>query len=197
MSEAPNPPDVRDVNNGRPGFMECLTESAIKQGLQGGTPSLDLPLVIVEHRKAGEGPERSKVQLRMNLTAACRFLEALGITEHLVYGVLTDGPIANLWSAWVKEGVVHIFERHTQKFDISTPFGAYHYATVLIRIAVQDSKKLAAKFAQVKDALIERLQNDELDKGLRWTLEHQLQELETAMAKRSTTEPGRDPEEQE
>lgn len=93
--------------------------------------------------------------------------------------------------------VVHIFERHTQKFDISTPFGAYHYATVLIRIAVQDSKKLAAKFAQVKDALIERLQNDELDKGLRWTLEHQLQELETAMAKRSTTEPGRDPEEQE
>lgn len=55
---------------------------------------LDLPLLIVEHKKQGGESQAIKAsnQMRMHLTASVKFLEAMGITGFVVYGMITDGP---------------------------------------------------------------------------------------------------------
>ncbi|KAF9819295.1 hypothetical protein IEO21_02183 [Rhodonia placenta] len=75
-------------------------------------------------------------QHRLCCTAAARFLESVGITEHPIFSFISDGPHVVLASAWAKDETVHIFERHLLSFDISTAIGAWHYATVLARIAI-------------------------------------------------------------
>ncbi|KAI0918089.1 hypothetical protein AcV5_002865 [Taiwanofungus camphoratus] len=144
---------------------------------------LELPLIFAEYKKATTTIAQGTNQHRMYCTAAARFLESLGITNYPLFSVVTDGPQAVVASAWIKQGRVYIFERHTQSFDISTAIGAWHYATVLCRIAVWQSRELYAKFAEVKDELIQRLKGS--DKALRWKIKHQLETLDASnVAKR-------------
>ncbi|KAI0930689.1 hypothetical protein AcV5_007338 [Taiwanofungus camphoratus] len=144
---------------------------------------LELPLIFAEYKKATTTVAQGTNQHRMYCVAAARFLESLGITNYPIFSVVTDGPQAVLASAWTKQGRVYIFERHTQSFDISTAIGAWHYATVLCRIAVWQSRELYAKFAEVKDELVQRLKGS--DKTLRWKMKHQLETLDASnVAKR-------------
>ncbi|KAI0918097.1 hypothetical protein AcV5_002870 [Taiwanofungus camphoratus] len=138
---------------------------------------LELPLIVIEYKKASYSETQGENQHRLYCTALLRFLEAIGITDYPIYSVLAEGPQATLSSARIRNGVVHIFERHTLSFDISTAIGAWHYATVLCRIAIQQSKELYIRFLQIKDSLIVRLQNGKLDAHLQWTQVMQLQEL--------------------
>ncbi|KAI0915293.1 hypothetical protein AcV5_005457 [Taiwanofungus camphoratus] len=138
---------------------------------------LELPLIVIEYKKASYSETQGENQHRLYCTALLRFLEAIGITDYPIYSVLAEGPQATLSSARIRNGVVHIFERHTLSFDISTAIGAWHYATVLCRIAIQQSKELYTRFLQIKDSLIVRLQNGKLDAHLQWTQAMQLQEL--------------------
>ena len=45
---------------------------------------------------------------------------------------------------------VHLFERLGTGVDISTPIGAWHYATILCRLSARHAKRLQAKFSEVK-----------------------------------------------
>lgn len=56
--------------------------------------SLDLPLLVAEYKKqAGEShATKATNQIRMYLTASVKFLQAVGITGFIVYGMVTDGP---------------------------------------------------------------------------------------------------------
>ena len=45
---------------------------------------------------------------------------------------------------------VYLFERLGTWVDISTPIGAWQYATILCRLSVQHAKRLQAKFSEVK-----------------------------------------------
>ncbi|KAI0940459.1 hypothetical protein AcW1_003650 [Taiwanofungus camphoratus] len=138
---------------------------------------LELPLIVIEYKKASYSQTQGENQHRLYFTALLRFLEAIGITDYPIYSVLAEGPQATLSSARINDGVVHIFERHTLSFDISTAIGAWHYATVLCRIAIEQSKELYRRFTQIKDNLVARLQNEELDVHLKWTHAMQVKEV--------------------
>jgi len=148
--------------------------------------TLELPIVLVEYKTDGgeiEGqyiPPKGANQHRMYCTAATRFLEAVGITEYPVFSVICDGPLAMLTVAWAdKEGIVHVAERHTEQFDISTPLGSWEYATVLCRLALWQSKALLKEFKLAEAKLVELLQLpvDQRDAKLKWTMKHQIDEL--------------------
>ncbi|PCH44662.1 hypothetical protein WOLCODRAFT_154702 [Wolfiporia cocos MD-104 SS10] len=123
----------------------ALAESVGELTLQesGGPCSwLELPLLVAVYQKRDTDRIKTQNQHRLYSTAAARFLETIGITRQPVFGVMSDGPVAVLTSTWVDGEYVHIFEEHIESFDISTAFGAWHYATVLARIAVKYGPKL-------------------------------------------------------
>ncbi|KAG6379004.1 hypothetical protein JVT61DRAFT_13295 [Boletus reticuloceps] len=149
------------------------------QHLQVGTnaPYLELPILTAEYKKASAGLMKGTNQVRMYLTASVKFLQAIGITDFAVYGVQTDGPITVIPAAILrgKDNSICLFERLVEKIDISTPVGAWHYATILCRLAQNHAKKLEEKFEKVRDNLVKSLQNgDEVES---WTLEHQWEKL--------------------
>jgi len=77
------------------------------------------------------------------------------------------------------QGKVHIAERHTEQYDISTPLGCWGYATVLCRLALWQSKALLSEFRSVEAHLVEllHLSVDERDAKLGWTRKHQIDEI--------------------
>jgi len=150
------------------------------------TQPLELPIVLVEHKTDSgevEGlyiPPKGAHRHRMCCTAATRFIEAVGITQYPLFSIICDGPLAMLTVAWAdKEGIVHIAERHTEQYDISTPLGCWGYATVLCRLALWQSKALLSEFRSVEAHLVGQLQlsANERDVRLGWTRKHQIDEI--------------------
>ncbi|OSX63955.1 hypothetical protein POSPLADRAFT_1168117 [Postia placenta MAD-698-R-SB12] len=139
------------------------------------TEYLDLPLIIVEYKRPSDTHTdhiQGQNQRRIYCVSAARFLEAIGIDEFPIFSVLSDGPLTVLAVTWAKDGVVRIFERHMMSFDVSSPLGAWHYATVMARIAVFWGTALAKRFALVRDAFVTGVEKD--DPKLRWTHAHQV-----------------------
>ena len=66
--------------------------------------ALAIPILVGEHKRLTDGTSRETGtnQLRMYLTSAVKYLEAIGITGVPVYGVQTDGPIAVFSAAVIK-----------------------------------------------------------------------------------------------
>ena len=63
-----------------------------------------------------------------------------------------------------------------EKLDISTPLGAWHYATILCRLADKHSKELESKFEEVREDFVASL----LGTGNpveEWIIGHQLDRL--------------------
>ncbi|EED81527.1 predicted protein [Postia placenta Mad-698-R] len=116
--------------------------------------ALELPLLLIEYKKTETDRVKGQNQHRLYCTAAARFLETIGITKVPIFSVVSDGASVVLTTAWVNDGVVQIFERHTQSFDISSPIGAWHYASVLARIAVIWGPQLAERFSAVREGYI-------------------------------------------
>ena len=75
--------------------------------------------------------------------------------------------------------LMHLFEREAESFDISTPLGAWHYATVLSRLAVMHSEELFQRFSQVQKGLVESLKTPkDRDNLKKWTLTDQEDDLQ-------------------
>ncbi|KAF8634984.1 hypothetical protein AX17_004051 [Amanita inopinata Kibby_2008] len=131
--------------------------------------SLELPVIVVEHKRQSEQPGKATNQIRMYLTSTVKFLASLGITGIPVFGIQTDGRHAFLPAAVQRDdGIIHLFERQVEKVDISTPLGAWHLATVISRLADDHSKRLQDAFDSKKDSL-------QKDKSVlaAWTIDHQ------------------------
>ena len=67
-----------------------------------------------------------------------------------------------------------------EKIDISTPLGAWHYASVLARIATIQAEELEEKFSRVKEGLEAKLAESDSDEALalkEWTIWHQRDDL--------------------
>ncbi|KAN0101122.1 hypothetical protein V8E55_001106 [Tylopilus felleus] len=180
---------MHPFDNGQTRSSESVDALAYKvKQLQLGTdaPCLELPILTAEYKKASDNLMKGTNQLRMYLTASVKFLQAIGITNIAVYGVQTDGPIVVLPAAILgDDNFVHLFERLVEKLDISTPVGAWHYATILCRLAQNHAKDLEKKFEEVRDNLVTSLQNGDQMEG--WTLEHQMNKLKV---KKKATSPG-------
>ena len=80
------------------GFVDSLTGVLRKAKTSGSrlSPSryLDLPLLVIEHKKDNEGLLKGINQMRLHLTACVKFLHVIGVQEFIVYGMLTNGPQA-------------------------------------------------------------------------------------------------------
>jgi len=71
---------------------------------------------------------------------------------------------------------VYLFERLVERLDISTPLGAWHYATVLCRLAQNHAKVLEKRFEEVRENLVASLlRGGNQVEG--WTIDHQLARL--------------------
>ncbi|KAH0838790.1 hypothetical protein J3R83DRAFT_7166 [Lanmaoa asiatica] len=138
---------------------------------------LELPILAVEYKRASDNIMKGTNQVRMYLTTCVKFLQALGITNVPVYGVQTDGPIVVMPAAIIRDdNFVYLFERLVERLDISTPLGAWHYATILCRLAQHHAKILEKKFEQVRENLITSLL-EEGNQAEGWTVDHQMARL--------------------
>ncbi|KAI5986082.1 hypothetical protein F5J12DRAFT_578617 [Pisolithus orientalis] len=141
---------------------------------------LDLPLVAVEYKKKSGNMAQATNQLRMYLTASVKFLEAVRITDFPVYGVEADGSVVSLPVAVLRSddsgNIVHLFERLVEKLDISSPLGAWHYATILCRLAKLHAEVLETRFETVKEPLTTALRSGST-RMEQWTITHQLATL--------------------
>ncbi|KAF8556408.1 hypothetical protein OG21DRAFT_1495507 [Imleria badia] len=178
MPSSSAPISMFSVNNDEMGSSKSPDGLADKiQQLQLNTDAssayLELPILTAEYKKADENSIQGTNQLRMYLTAAVKFLQAIGIMNFAVYGVQTDGPIVVLPAAIVRDdNYVYLYERLTEKLDISTPVGAWHYATILCRLAQNHAKILQEKFEeQVRDRLVTSLKKGERLES--WTMAYQ------------------------
>ncbi|KAF8545941.1 hypothetical protein OG21DRAFT_1589690 [Imleria badia] len=147
---------------------------------------LELPILAVNYKKASDSMTKGTNQLRMYLTASVKFLQAVGITDVPVYGVQTDGPIVVLPAAVLRDdSFIYLFERLVETLDISTPLGAWHYATILCRLAQNHAEVLEKRFEEVRERLINSL----LNQGIQgWTIGNQKATLKAEESKVNTPE---------
>ena len=62
-----------------------------------------------------------------------------------------------------------------ERLDISAPLGAWHYATILCRLAQNHAKVLERRFAEVKEDIITLLREGNQADG--WAVDHQRAKL--------------------
>ena len=89
--------------------VDKITGQMQKAGISDGandkeSTAMGIPILVGEYKKSTDerGRETGTNQLRMYLTAAVKYLEAIGITGIPVYGVQTDGPMAVFSAAVIK-----------------------------------------------------------------------------------------------
>ena len=79
--------------------MDALASKAQGLQLRPNATRLELPILVVEYKKASDNMMKATNQVRMYLTASVKFLQAVGIANTPVYGVQTDEPIVVLPAA--------------------------------------------------------------------------------------------------
>lgn len=72
-----------------------------------------------------------------------------------------------------------MFERLVEGLDISTALGAWHYATILCRLAHNHTKVVEERFNEAKGDLELRLLREEKQATEGWTIEHQVAMFKT------------------
>ncbi|KAF8139653.1 hypothetical protein EV363DRAFT_1444121 [Boletus edulis] len=169
--------DKEQVDSDSEDSVDALTHKTQRLQLGPDATYLELPILAVEYKKVSDDLVKGTNQLRMYLTASVKFLQAVGIRNVPVYGVQTDGSVVVLPAAVLRDdNFVYLFERLVERLDISTPLGAWHYATILCRLAKNHAKVLENRFEGVKEKLVASL----LRKGNPvegWTRDDQLDRL--------------------
>jgi len=144
---------------------------------------LDLPFYIVEHKQtAGEYVVTGANRHRMYSTASVKFLAALGITDFPVFSLVTEGCIGVVTCTWLERDrdeleCTYIAERDARAFDISTPIGAFHYATFLCMVATRHALALKEELEKKKEDFYCRF--GEGHESTRWTMTDQVNALKT------------------
>ncbi|KAF8439348.1 hypothetical protein L210DRAFT_3630922 [Boletus edulis BED1] len=169
--------DKEQMDSDSEDSVEALTHKTQRLQLGPDATYLELPILAVEYKKVSDDLVKGTNQLRMYLTASVKFLQAVGITNVPVYGVQTDGSVVVLPAAVLRDdNFVYLFERLVERLDISTPLGAWHYATILCRLAKNHAKVLENKFEGVKEKLVASLlRKGDLVEG--WTRDDQIDRL--------------------
>ena len=82
---------------------ESLTRKVDELRIESDTTRVELPILTVEYKKASDNVIKGTNQTRMYLTASVKFLKAVGINNFAVYGVQTDGSIAVVPAAVLRD----------------------------------------------------------------------------------------------
>ncbi|KAI0039041.1 hypothetical protein FA95DRAFT_1104006 [Auriscalpium vulgare] len=143
--------------------------------------SIRLPLLLSQYRQRRGPFHVGATKLRMNLTAAVKYLAALDIWNFAVFGLLTKGTAGVVVAAWAVPSTenrpteVHILERSCCAFNLATPLGAFHYATFLSWLQLVHGKNLLEAFDDGKrQAFLERLEKGH--ESIQWAMRPQLWE---------------------
>ncbi|KAI6008102.1 hypothetical protein F5J12DRAFT_936555 [Pisolithus orientalis] len=152
--------------------MDTITSQLKLSKIKGKGLLLDLPLITVEYKKTSGSLVQAMNQLRMYLTALVKFLQAMGVMDFPVYGVEANGSVVSLPVAVLQsdENIVHLFEWLVEKLDISSPLGAWHYATILCKLTTIHAGVLEGKFEDVEKNLIMSLLNNRDTSMGEWTI---------------------------
>ncbi|KZP03873.1 hypothetical protein FIBSPDRAFT_1055030 [Athelia psychrophila] len=104
--------------------------------------ALLLPDLVSEYKKQTCSEMQAVNQTRSYLIASVTFLASIGIKDHRVFGLATDGPKGGILMAWwaAEDEKIYIIERDIHTFDISTPTGAVQFAIFLIRLRAANDK---------------------------------------------------------
>lgn len=100
-----------DGHVSRPSSSSTSESTSVSSPQNSNAVTLDLPLLVVEHKKEGDESQTIKAtnQMRMYLTASVKFLQAVGITGFVVYGMVTAGSRVSFPAAVLTDEGVHDF----------------------------------------------------------------------------------------
>ncbi|KAI0066316.1 hypothetical protein BV25DRAFT_1988737 [Artomyces pyxidatus] len=162
-----------------------LTSLPSNPGDAGMWQSLFLPLFVTQYRKSDAADDvTAPRKLRMHLTAAVKFLAALGIADFPVFGVLMTGTTAAVVCAWTSSKIfpeehikaTHILERNGRVYDLANPLGAFNYTAFLGYLRFVHAKDLVRRIEAVKEDFLQKLEKG--DEAMKWTMADQLNDVE-------------------
>ncbi|KZP28936.1 hypothetical protein FIBSPDRAFT_947334 [Athelia psychrophila] len=114
--------------------------------------ALLLPDLVGEYKKKSGSEMQAVNQTRSYLIASVTFLASIGIKDHRVFGLATNGPKGGVLMAWwaTKDDRIYIIERDIYTFNISNPIDAVQFAIFLLRLRA-DNDKIKKRFADHKE----------------------------------------------
>ncbi|KAL1731526.1 hypothetical protein EV714DRAFT_271557 [Schizophyllum commune] len=134
--------------------------SSLKEGDNFHLQDLIIPVLLVEHKRLAvkNWSEQGLNQLLIYMVSAVQLLATIGIYNMPVYGLVTDGPVGVVLTAW---GVrtectplpfkIMIADKNAPTFDITNPIQALRFASFLIRLRLEHVPKLYRAFEDIKD----------------------------------------------
>ncbi|KAK0209355.1 hypothetical protein IW262DRAFT_1281607 [Armillaria fumosa] len=96
-----------------------------------------LAVLVGEYKKYSDrGFLKALIQTRIYIEASCRHLASLGITDHPMFGLATNGCKGAVLMGWYSQAkdVIYLMERKIRTFNISSPIQVYHFATFILRL---------------------------------------------------------------
>ncbi|KAF7972508.1 hypothetical protein HWV62_17784 [Athelia sp. TMB] len=141
--------------------------------------ALLLPVLVSAYKKQDHTQMKSVNQCRSYLISAVSFLASIGITEHRVFGLVTEGARGGVLMAWCsidKFGgeVIYIIERDIRTFNLASPLGAIQFGIFLMRLRA-GNQELVDAFNANKQQMDKRAADEE---WVKWTKTAQDQELQ-------------------
>ncbi|OJA12707.1 hypothetical protein AZE42_02878 [Rhizopogon vesiculosus] len=150
---------LQDVYRVHPDQMPATNRPSENARPEAGGHDLLLPGLLSEYKKKDKSTiAKAMNQMRTYLVSAIRFLDALGITEQPVFGLVVNGRLGAITMAWQKNEKIYIMERNVRHYDITDPLQAFQFVSVLLRLA-RYGLVLRACFDEKKDALCNSLRN--------------------------------------
>ncbi|KAH7920531.1 hypothetical protein BV22DRAFT_1097977 [Leucogyrophana mollusca] len=135
---------------------------AVEETIRKHDRDLLLPVLTVEYKKKDSTSIfKAMNQSRIYAVSSLKFLEAVGITNTLVYSLVTNGNQGALTASWLNDGRIYIMERNILQFDLSDPLQAFQFATVLVRLA-EYGQTLQETFEAKKEDFFARIRKGKL-----------------------------------
>lgn len=116
--------DPFSVNRSETRKAEPLPSDTVKE-VRSLVGLLLLAVLVGEYKKHSDrGFMKPLVQTRMYTEASCRHLASLGVTDHPVFGLATNGCEGAVFMGWYSRAkdVVYLMERNIRTFNISSPY---------------------------------------------------------------------------
>ncbi|KAF7985645.1 hypothetical protein HWV62_2163 [Athelia sp. TMB] len=140
--------------------------------------ALLLPVLVSAYKKQDHTQMKTVNQCRSYLISAVSFLASIGITEHRVFGLVTEGARGGVLMAWCsidKFGgeVIYIIERDIRTFNLASPLGAIQFGIFLMRLRA-GNQELVDAFNANKQQMDKRAADEE---WVKWTKTAQDQEF--------------------
>ncbi|KAH7918445.1 hypothetical protein BV22DRAFT_1041778 [Leucogyrophana mollusca] len=94
-----------------------------------------LPVLVAEYKKSASTVFQSMNQTRIYCVSSLKFLEAIGITNQPIFGLVVSCTKGVLWLAWSNGQKTFIMERNVRQYDLQDPLQTFQLAIFLFRLS--------------------------------------------------------------